>query len=265
MAILTISREFGSGGREIGQAVAALMNYEYVDKQRLLDDLKGSGAEWEKWGKELDEHCPTVWEKNDWSFRGFSALVQSCILDHALRGNVVIMGRGGNFLLRGVPSAFRVRINAPLDQRIERIMMRESVDRETAKWLIKKTDSERECSIRSMYEKEWDDADAYDIIFDTGKRNEEEIVNIIRENLQEREHVAGNEKVLVMRAEAARLKAALLTDPKLFVPTLEVFHDGDTIVLRGIVHSPKEHKAVEQEAKRLAKDLPLRCELHYRR
>ena len=105
MAILTISREFGSGGREIGQAVAALLNYEYIDKQKMLSDLKSAGNEWEKWGKDLDEHCPTIWEKHNWSFRGLSALIQSCILNHALKDKVVIMGRGGNFLLKDIPSA----------------------------------------------------------------------------------------------------------------------------------------------------------------
>ncbi|RJQ46606.1 MAG: cytidylate kinase-like family protein [Nitrospiraceae bacterium] len=265
MAILTISREFGSGGREIGHAVAALLNYEYVDKERLLADLKASGPEWEKWGKELDEHCPTVWEKHDWSFRGFSALIQSCILDHALKGNVVLMGRGGNFLLKDIQSAFRVRIIAPLEKRIERITMRESVDRETAKWLIKKTDTERECFIRSIYGKELNNPDEYDIILDAGKRQEEEIINIISENLQEREQIQGDNKTLSLRAEAARLKAGLLTNSRLFVPTLEVFHEGDSLVLRGIVHNPKEHKVVEEEAKRLTRGRPVRCELHYRK
>jgi hypothetical protein len=72
------------------------------------------GQEWEKWGKDLDEHCPTLWEKHDWSFRGFSALVQSSILGHALKGRVVIMGRGGNFLLKDVPYALRIRVVARL-------------------------------------------------------------------------------------------------------------------------------------------------------
>ena len=63
MAILTVSREFGSGGREIGQAVAKILNYTYIDKERLLGDMRASGKEWEEWGKNLDEHCPTVWEK----------------------------------------------------------------------------------------------------------------------------------------------------------------------------------------------------------
>ena len=58
MAILTISREFGSGGREIGQAVAALLNYEYIDKQNILYDLKSAGDEWEKWEETLMSIAP---------------------------------------------------------------------------------------------------------------------------------------------------------------------------------------------------------------
>ncbi|RJQ51046.1 MAG: hypothetical protein C4526_10900 [Nitrospiraceae bacterium] len=265
MAILTISREFGSGGREIGHAVAALLNYEYVDKERILSDLRAAGSEWEKWGKELDEHCPTVWEKYDWSFRGFSALIQSCILNHALGGKVVIMGRGGNFLLKGILSAWRVRIVAPVEKRIESIMMRESVDQKTAKWLMEKTDNERACFIRSVYGRQWDDPDEYDIVFDTHRRQEEEIIKIIRDNLLEKEQLVSDAEPLRMRAGAARVKAGLLTNHKLFIPTLDVSCDESGIVLRGVVHNPKEHKAVEEEARRLAGDSPIRCELHYRR
>ena len=264
MAILTVSREFGSGGREIGQAVAGLMNYEYIGKERILSDLKAAGSEWEKWGKDLDEHCPTVWEKYDWSFKGFSALVQSCIINHAVRGNTVIMGRGGNFLLKGIRAALRVRVIAPMENRIERIMVRESVDIETARWLAEKTDKERECFIRSLYGKEWDDPAEYDMVFDTGKQANNEIIQIITNDLRTKDQLAAEDKTIRMRAEAARIKASLLTNPKFLIPTLEVYHDGEVIVMRGVVHSPKEHKAVEDEAKKLAKDLPIRCELHYR-
>ncbi len=265
MAILTISREFGSGGREIAQAVAELLNYEYIDKEKILSDIKTAGNEWERWGKELDEHRPTLWEKFDWSFKGFSALFQSCILNRALKGKVVIMGRGGNFLLKDIPSALRVRIFAPLDKRIERIMMRESVDGKTANWLAKKTDNERAGFIRSVYGKDWDDPAEYDMVLDSGVKTEDEIISTIKNVLLEKEQLALGDKTLFLRAEAARVKAALLTNPAFFIPTLDVFCDEEGLTLRGIVHSAKEHKAVEEEARRLAKDLPLKCDLHYRK
>jgi len=68
-----------------------------------------------------------------------------------------------------------------------------------------------------------------------------------------------------MRTEAARIKSSLLTNPRFLIPTVDVLLEGKDIVIRGVVHSPKEHKAVEEEAKRIANDLPVRCELHYRK
>jgi hypothetical protein len=107
-AVLTVSREYGSGGKEVGRAIARELSYEYVDRDTILADIRKDGPKWEQWAKDLDEHCPTVWEKYDWSFRGFAALVQWHVLEHAQKGGVVIMGRGGNFLLKDIPHAYRI-------------------------------------------------------------------------------------------------------------------------------------------------------------
>jgi osmotically-inducible protein OsmY len=45
---------------------------------------------------------------------------------------------------------------------------------------------------------------------------------------------------------------------------LDVLYDGRQIVLRGIIHNPKEHKRVEDEAKKIAGGTAIRCDLHYR-
>ena len=267
MAILTVSREFGSGGREIGQAVAKVLNYTYIDKERLLGDIRASGKEWEEWGKNLDEHCPTVWEKYDWSFRGFTALLQSLILHYALNDRAVIMGRGGNFLLKDIPYALRIRVVAPIVKRIDRIIKRESVDRDTAQWLIEKTDRERSCMIHLLYGKHWDDHAEYDMVYDTGDQTLDEIVNIVKDALLEREKFTTEaaRKLLQIRAIAAKIKAEILVDHGLFIPTLDVYPEGENLILRGVIHSPKEHKIIEDKAKKIAGDIPLKCELHYRK
>ncbi|HEY6011186.1 MAG TPA: YjbE family putative metal transport protein [Nitrospirota bacterium] len=178
-AVLTISREFGSGGREIGRAVARELGYEYVDREHLLADIRKDGPKWETWAENLNEHCPTVWEKYDWSFRGFAALVQWHILEHAERGAAVIVGRGGNFVLKGVPHAFRIRVSAPMDARIERIVKREGVDRDTARWLCEKTDSERACFLHAIYGGRWDDPKEYDQVFSVAGQSVEDEVRAV--------------------------------------------------------------------------------------
>lgn len=267
MAILTISREFGSGGREIGREVAKSMGYEYIDREKILADIGALGKKWEEWGRDLDEHCPTLWEKYDWSFRGFGALVGSHILEYAAKDKVVIMGRGGNFLLAGVPHAYRVRVRAPMELRIDRIMERESVDSETARWLAEKTDRERDCFIYAIHGKHWDDPSGYDMIFDNCVLTVGEIVSMVREELirRERNNTAEARSALGMRALAAKIRADIFTDPSFFVPMLDVYYDGQEIVLRGIIHKPEEHKRLENAAKARAGDVPVRCELHYRR
>lgn len=266
MAILTISREFGSGGREIGMAAAKALNYEYINKERILADIRATGKDWETYGKNLDEHCPTMWEKYDWSFRGFNALLQSLILHYALNDKAVIMGRGGNFLLKDIPYALRIRVTAPIEQRVERIMKRESMDKDTAHWLIEKTDKERACFIHLIYGKHWDSSEEYDMVLDGGSKSIDELTGIVKEALLDRDRFKTEEtrNDLVMRALAAKIKAELLTDPSFFIPTLDVIDDGQEVILRGVIHNPKEHKRIEEKAKQLAGDVPVKCELHYR-
>jgi cytidylate kinase len=267
MAILTISREFGSGGRTVGHAVADSLVYEYLGKGRIFQHIKASGYKWEEWAQELDEHNPTLWERYDWSFRGFGALIQSTILNHALHDNIVIMGRGGSFLLKGVPHALSVRIIAPLETRVARIISRDSIDATTARQLVERTDRERTGFVHALYGKSIDDPSEYDATFDTGKQKIEEIIQAVTSLLEEKERQKTEKslKNLQAQATAARIKAGLLTDPALFaIMTLDLEYDGTCFVLHGIVHNPREHKRVEDAARRIAENQPLRCELHYR-
>ncbi|GKT08522.1 AAA family ATPase [Desulforhabdus sp. TSK] len=266
MAILSVSREFGSGGREIGQKVAESLGYEYVDKESILSEIRTLGDKWEKWAKDLDEHSPSIWEKYDWSFRGFGAMIQKTILTHAAGDNVVIMGRGGGFLLKGIPHALSIRVVAPLDARVERIMKRDSVDQGMARWLAEKVDRERVGFIRALYGKEVNDPSEFDFTFDTGKMSVEEVAAAVMELLRDRDgrKTEAAQKTLLMRAEAVRIKAAILTNPAFLLPTFDVEYDGKQLVLRGVVHNPKEHSRVEDFARKLAGELPVKCELHYR-
>jgi cytidylate kinase len=264
-AILTISREFGSGGREIGEAVARELGYEYVDRESILADIRKDGPKWEQWAGDLNEHCPTVWEKYDWSFRGFAALVQWHILERAERGGVVIVGRGGNFLLKGIPHAYRIRVTAPLDARIERVTKRDSVDRDTARWLCEKTDSERACFLHAIYGGKWDDPAEYDKVYSVKGQSIDQEVQAIIKALSQRTVTEDAQKILHLRTAAAKVKAGIATNPHFLLPVFDVLPDGEALILRGTTHTPKEHKRIEDEAKRLAGDIPVRCELHYRK
>jgi len=266
MAILTISREFGSGGREIGRAVVQEMGYEYLNRYKFFQEVSACGKKWEKWGKGFDEHSPSVWEKYDWSFRGFGALARSILLEYAARDNVVLMERGGNFLLKDVPHVFRIRVIAPIQSRIDRVMIRESVDYDTARWLVERTDHERSQFIKALFGKDWDDPEEFDTTFNTGMRSIEEIGHAVCEALRHRDTLKTDavQQELRLHAQAAKLEAGLFTYPYLFVNTLEVVVQEGKLVLRGIVRDPRQKRRVEEVAAKIAGDLPITFNLHYR-
>jgi len=266
MAIVTISRESGAGGEAIGRAVAGKLGYEYFDTKAIFRDLEEHGEQWARWGKEMDEHGPTVWERFDRSFAGVVALEESGIFQHALKDNVVIMGRGGYWLLKDVPYALRVRITAPVEERIQRVCDRENVKREAAERLIESSDHERSCFVRSVYRRDISNSEDYDLVLNLGKLHFDEAVALIVQEIPARDRQATKEARENLRrlAAAAKVKAEVSADFRVFVPTLEVLHDGTAIVVRGIVDSKGELERVREIATRTAAPEEVRFELHYR-
>jgi len=266
MAILTISREYGSGGREIGRLVARRLGYEYVDKERLFLDLDQAGQAWGRVARELDEVCPTFWERHDWQYRGYVARVEALILEYAAADRVVIIGRGGSFLLQGVPFCLRVRLLAPLEARLERIMARERLSRDAAQRLITQVDGDRACYIQANYGKDWAEEDIYDLTLNTGSLTYEQVADMLAAALMDKDSLAtpAARAALAGLAVAKRLKARVATDPRVLVPTLEVGFQEDMIIVSGIIHTPRELRLVQEMIKEVCGDRQVRLDLHHR-
>jgi cytidylate kinase len=264
MAILTISREFGSGGRDIGRAVADATGYDYVDRKRILDDMKREGEIWEDKAKQFDENYPDLWERSDWAFKGFVALNQSHFLQYAMKGNVVIIGRGGNFLLKQFPFVLKVRVKAPLEKRIDCVMTREGINSENAQYLIEKADSEMSKAVYLIYGKDWDDTDEYDMVFDTSKQEQDEIVSILKGALLEKDkhNTPEARQALELRALAEKIKAAILTDPRFLISSFDVDprEEGKAqygFLVQGLVHKHEDVGQIEGIVRKMAGDMPV--------
>ena len=266
MAILTISRESESGGWEIGRKVTELTGYDLVDQKRLLAKLQSAGKRWGDLGKEMDEVRPSLWEKFDWEYRGLIASFESSIFEFALRDRVVVMGRGGNILLKDIPHVLKIRLFAPLECRVSRLINRNNLERITAERLIKKIDQNRAGYIKTIYRENWEDPKNYDVVFNTGTQTQEQIIPLLLKALKDKDQFftpEGQERLKGL-ALAARVRAELFTHPKVFIPTLEIFYDGQGLVLRGVVHNTQECHRVEEMVHKIADPSPIRNELRYR-
>jgi cytidylate kinase len=264
MAILTISREFGSGGRDIGNAVAEAMHYEYVDRKRILEDMSKEGKTWEETAKHFDENYPNIWERSAWAYKGFVALNQSHFLQYAAKGNVVIMGRGGNFLLKQFPFVLRIRVKAPLEKRIERVMSRDEINQENAQYLIEKADNEMAKAVYLIYGKDWDNSDEYDMVFDTSRQDQNEIVSIVKSALLEKDkHITPEARqALELRALAEKIKAVVLSDPRFMISAFDVDPREEGLakygfLVQGLVHKHEDVGQIEELVKKMTGSMPV--------
>ncbi len=180
MAIVTISRQFGSYGDEIAEKVAEKLQYLLVEKNKLHEmakDLKGD------YSKEMEvlskESKPGFFDIFFHQRSGYYQLMSAMIYDFASRDNIVVKGRGGQFLLRDQPYVINVRIKAPLDLRVERVAENQHLDKEIVDSMVKKSDHSCEEFNKYLYNENVADDSWYDVIFDTAKISQKTIVDFI--------------------------------------------------------------------------------------
>ena len=266
LAILTLSREYKNGSVEIGKAVAQQLGFVLVDRFCIYDKLKAVGEKWGRLAHELEEERPTIWEKYDREYLGFISLIESTIYDYALKGGAVILGRGSAFLLHDIPHVLKVRVYAPMDIRIKRMMEQDKVNRQTAEKVLTDIDKSRAGYVRAIYGKNYKDVQHYDLVFNTGMQSYEKATREIIETLENFIHRITPEglKKLKDRALAAKIKALISIHPDLFIPTLSVTHSGQAIILEGKVHGPKEYRLAEEIARETAGSHSLKNKLVFR-
>jgi cytidylate kinase len=173
--VITVSRQLGSGGAEVASEVALRMNCEFIGYE-IINEIANRNGICEELMKALDERTRTTQEKwidsmiRKWNFdetdyyRHLIAAVRSI----AEIGSVVILGRGACFIETSRPK-INIRVIAPLENRIERVMKRVKCEREEARERIERRDLERKRFIKYLFDMDIDDPLHYDIVINTGE------------------------------------------------------------------------------------------------
>ena len=176
--VITIAREFGSGGREIAIEVAKKLGIKFYDKERIVNVAKDSGVDVELFNqideKSMDKFWFTVSKmaydipndsdsfeqkvNNDKMF-----MIQSdTIRMLEKKGSAVFVGRCASYILKN--SAIKVFISANFEDRVKRIVNRYNVKKDEAEKLIKVADEKREKYYDYYTNSKWNDVKNYDLV-----------------------------------------------------------------------------------------------------
>lgn len=221
MAIVTISHEIGAGGPEIGQLLAERLGSRYVDHELISDAATRYGLLEEKLSH-LDESKPSLFERFDAETRRYITVIQTALYDFAEQDNVVLMGRGGQWLLRGIPHVLRVRVMAPFDVRVKRLTkklagpMGEQTNPRTVTDLVRRDDAEKAGRMRYLYEVSITDPSLYDLVINTEKLSIGAAVGLLAGVVGQPELTAtsASAQLVADRSLASRVQVALASHPE---------------------------------------------------
>ncbi len=178
MAIITISRQTGSLGDEIAKATAERLGYEYIEKSQISKALSSLGFSLSDIDK-YDEKKPTVWQSLTMQKESFAHLIRAAVYKLAARKNVVIVGRGGQVILKDVPGVLHVRIVAPYATRVSRLMEQEAYEEKIAERIIRQTDHDSSGYLSTYFDMNVDNSQLYDLVINTRAMTLNESVELI--------------------------------------------------------------------------------------
>ncbi|MGC8633345.1 MAG: AAA family ATPase [Candidatus Limnocylindrales bacterium] len=191
MPVITISRQFGSGGSRVAALVAERLHVEVVDQSLIAEVARRAALSPEDVQAE-DERPSTLLDRLALSFsplavglgvaweppypdpaydprREVLQLTQDVVREVARSGNAVIVGRGGAFILHDRPDLLSVFLHADPAFRRKSVMEREGIDQAAADRRLREMDSNRAAYIKQVYGHDWLDLRLYDLAIDTGR------------------------------------------------------------------------------------------------
>ncbi len=199
-AIITIGRQYGSGGREIGEKLAQKLEIPFYDKELLERAANDSGI------------CKELFENHDekptnsflyslvmdtYSFGYSSAAFTDMPINHkvflaqfeavkklAMEGPCVMVGRCADYALSEFSNCFSVFIHSDMESRIRRIAQKYDMKDNKARDAIQKTDKSRSSYYNYYTNKRWGDASSYHLSIDSGKLGINKTVECIIQTLK---------------------------------------------------------------------------------
>jgi len=248
MSVITVSRQLRSLGTEIAQKLAEVLQYEFIDKEKIGKALASYGIP-EPDLEKFDEKKPPLWDSLQIQRRKFLHFIQGVIYDFARKGKVIIVGRGGQVLLKDLPGVVHLRIIAPFDIRIRRIIEQSGGDEKQATRILRRNDRDSSGFIQSVFDVDWDEPSLYDLVINTQKLSVDTAVKMILESIQSPEIQKTGEKTeerLIDLALMQRVEAALLGVLGMDIRHIIIQIERGIVTLRGAVSSAADKESCQQ-------------------
>jgi len=178
MAVITVSRQLGSLGCDVVDAVAQALGYPKL--WRDLINQAARRARTPEMALDMLDDLGLLGLKPSLSQeRAYLDAIRELIEEYAQKGDVLIIGRGGQAVLRGWPGTLHIRIIAPLEVRVERLVQRHGITASAALAQIQASDRRRKQFVERAYHLDWSDPTLYDLVLNTASLDVSQATELI--------------------------------------------------------------------------------------
>jgi len=201
MSVITICNEFGTDSEKVASHTAERLGYEYIG-ERLISQIAGelhvSESEAVMFRKTAQSRilrfvdrytCSLVQKVVDREYgclddKNYYDSTKKLVQNVYEAGNAIILGWGGQCILRGKPDALHVRLIKNEDTKVKELMAVRNLDLRAAKGIIEREEGDSKAYIAHYFQEDWNAAHLYDLIVDMGKTPLQKAVDLICDNLK---------------------------------------------------------------------------------
>lgn len=244
MAVITVSREMGTGAYRIADEVAKKLKYTLVDGTRISACAAKFGLSPEML-QVVDEKPPSYITAEDRKRAAALNSIELILLDFARKGNVILYGRGGQDLLQGCGHVLRLRFISDFEERVERFSEREWIDPDLARSMIRRSDHQRGGFIHFYFDRDWDNPLGYDLTFNTSRLSSASIVESIVAAVKDpglKEAEKGTVEIIDNTILMKKIETALLSSSDLEYRPFKIVVEKGKVFLSGYLASEEEKK-----------------------
>jgi cytidylate kinase len=201
MAVITISKEFGTDSEKVASQVAQRLGYEYIGEHliaKIAKELHVSESEAEMFRKTSQSRILRFVDRYTYSLvqkvvdrehgclddKNYYETTKKLVENVYDAGNAIILGWGGQCILRGKSETLHVRLIKDEETKIRELMKKRNLEHKAAKALIEREESDLKAYIEHYFNEDWNAAHLYDLIVDMGKTSVETAVDLICDNLK---------------------------------------------------------------------------------
>ncbi len=254
MTVVAISRQVGSQGEKVAEFAAKNLGLKNISRQHIKEFTIQCDPELGRACAMFEKEVPkSFWARHFFDSAKNAALFEWLTFKLASQGNVILIGRGTPVVLKNRPDTLRVRIVAPIEQRIQRIQRARNISHEEAKHFVNNYGRLRRNLIESIFKIDLSNSNLYDLQINTHQLSAESAAEILATAIQAKSKSVDEKKSRKSLTWEALIKEVKVNIKKELNPGLWQQIDAESgeeglVVITGFVNSQQLHDRAEELA-----------------